>query len=259
MARPIKQGVDYFPLDCHMNDAMKLIQAEFGLVGYAVVIKLWQKIYSGKGYYTEWGRDVALVFAGNNSVGANVVQEVVRVCLKRGIFDQGMFDEYGILTSDGIQERFAEATARRTSVEIDRRYLLIPAPVNWVFDNNNPINVDNNSVNVDNNTQRKEKKSKVNSFSHSNARTRENDVVENSVENSEDDRLRILGGRLGKGVVMLSDEQIGDLLDKLSLEEFNKYVAIVADCELNGKKYKKSHYQAILDMVKKDRVVKNIK
>ena len=256
MARPIKQGVDYFPLDCHMNDAMKLIQAEFGLVGYAVVIKLWQKIYSGKGYYTEWGRDVALVFAGNNSVGANVVQEVVRVCLKRGIFDQGMFDEYGILTSDGIQERFAEATARRTFVEIDRRYLLIPAPVNWVFDNNNSINVDNNSVNVDNNTQRKEKKSKVNSFSHSNARTRGNESVEKSVENSEDDRLRILGGRLGKGVVMLSDEQIGDLLDKLSLEEFNKYVAIVADCELNGKKYKKSHYQAILDMVKKDRGVK---
>ena len=160
MARPLKQGVDYFPLDCHMNDAMKLIQAEFGLVGYAVVIKLWQKIYSGKGYYTEWGRDVALVFADNNKVGVNVVQEVVRICLRRGIFDQRMFDEYGILTSDGIQERFAEATARRTFVEADRRYLLIPAPFNWVFDSNNPINVDNNMVNVDNNHTNKSKVNK---------------------------------------------------------------------------------------------------
>ena len=56
---------------------------------------------------------------------------------------------------------------------------------------------------------------------------------------------------------MLSDEQVDDLLDKLSIEEFNKYVEIVADCELNGKSYKnKSHYQAILDMVAKDRRLK---
>ena len=68
--------------------------------------------------------------------------------------------------------------------------------------------------------------------------------------------LEKLGGSLGKGVVMLSEEQMDDLLDKLSLDEFNKYVAIVADCELNGKRYKKkSHYQAILDMAAKDRKV----
>ena len=55
---------------------------------------------------------------------------------------------------------------------------------------------------------------------------------------------------------MLSEEQMDDLLDKLSLDEFNKYVAIVADCELKGKRYKtKSHYQAILDMAAKDRRV----
>lgn len=64
-------------------------------------------------------------------------------------------------------------------------------------------------------------------------------------------------GTLGKGVVMLSDEQSDDLLSRLSIDEYDKYVAIVAECELNGKKYKnKSHYQAILDMVEADRKVK---
>lgn len=73
----------------------------------------------------------------------------------------------------------------------------------------------------------------------------------------EEAKQKLLGGTLGKGVVMLSDEQIADLLDKLSIEEFNKYVEIVADCELNGKPYrKKTHYQAILDMANKDRRVK---
>ena len=73
----------------------------------------------------------------------------------------------------------------------------------------------------------------------------------------EEAKRKFLGGTLGKGVVMLSDEQLEDLLDKLSLEEFNKYVSIVADCELNGKPYtKKTHYQAILDMAYEDRKVK---
>ena len=64
-------------------------------------------------------------------------------------------------------------------------------------------------------------------------------------------------GTLGRGVVMLSDEQSDDLLSRLSIDEYDKYVSIVAECELNGKKYKnKSHYQAILDMVEADRKVK---
>ena len=67
----------------------------------------------------------------------------------------------------------------------------------------------------------------------------------------------MLGGTLGRGVVMLSDEQFEDLCDKLSFEELNKYISIVADCELNGKPYKKkTHYQAILDMAKHDRRIK---
>lgn len=67
-------------------------------------------------------------------------------------------------------------------------------------------------------------------------------------------KLRFIGGSLGKGVVMLSEDQMDDLLSKLSVEEFDKYVGIVAECELNGQRFKKkTHYQAILDMAMKDR------
>ena len=68
-------------------------------------------------------------------------------------------------------------------------------------------------------------------------------------------RRRYLGG-IGKDVVFLSDEQMSDLLDKMSIEEFDYYVGVVADSELKGHHYKKkTHYQAILDMVAKDRKV----
>ena len=69
-------------------------------------------------------------------------------------------------------------------------------------------------------------------------------------------RRRYLGG-IGKNVVFLSDEQMSDLLDKLSVEEFDYYVGVIADNELKGHHYKKkTHYQAILDMAKKDRATR---
>ncbi|MBR5593920.1 MAG: phage replisome organizer N-terminal domain-containing protein [Bacteroidaceae bacterium] len=70
--------------------------------------------------------------------------------------------------------------------------------------------------------------------------------------------LEALGGSLGQGVVMISEEQMDDLLEKLSIDEFEKYIKIVAECELKGKRYKKkSHYQAILDMAARDRRIAN--
>ena len=162
MARPQKEGIDYFPIDCQFNDKVKLIQAEFGLIGIGCLLKLWQKIYSEKGYYTEWDDDVALVFAQDCKAGANVVKEVVSACLRRGLFDRQMYDQYKILTSEGIQERYAEATDRRISQKIDGRYLLIAMPNNWVDVNNNQVNVDNNSVNGVDNTQSKLNKNKLN-------------------------------------------------------------------------------------------------
>ena len=97
------------------------------------------------------------------------------------------------------------------------------------------------------------------SFIHSNARedgSEDDEPVENST-----DRKRLcqtyMGGTLGGGVVLLSQEQFEDLCDKLSYDELNKYIGIVRDCELAGQHYKKkTHYQAILDMAKKDRRVK---
>ena len=77
-------------------------------------------------------------------------------------------------------------------------------------------------------------------------------------QHGENRKMEFMGGTLGQGVVFLSEEQQSDLLDKLSIDEFNKYVGIIAECELKGQKYKKkSHYQAILEMVAKDRGVQN--
>lgn len=86
----------------------------------------------------------------------------------------------------------------------------------------------------------KEKEEEYHSFIHSDAR--------------EEEKTKYMEGKLGEGLVLMSEEQFHDLLDKLSLDELHKYFAIIVECERNGKRYKKkSHYQAILDMAAKDR------
>ena len=162
MARPCKSGIDYFPLDVAMNDKMKLIEAEFGLVGFAVVVKLWQKIYAGRGYYCEWNEEVALLFSREVGLGGNVISEIITAMLRRGLFEKKLFEKYRILTSPGIQKRYFEATERRKGFDVKKQYLLVNADLNLINADNNPINVCNNSENVDNNPQSKVKKSKEN-------------------------------------------------------------------------------------------------
>lgn len=123
----MKNGIDYFPLDVVLDDKFDLIEAEFGMNGFAVVVKLLQKIYGGNGYFCAWNHEVALLFAKKACFQLSVQQvcKIVNACVERGIFHHGMFDTYGILTSAGIQKRYFEAASRRKSLEADSRFLLI--------------------------------------------------------------------------------------------------------------------------------------
>lgn len=161
MARPTKKGLDYFPLDVVLDIKFELIEAEFGLNGFGVVVKLLQEIYK-QGYYIEWTSEVALLFSRKVGLGGNAVSEIVKAAVRRDIFDRGLFEKYGILTSAGIQKRYIEGIKRRDKTEMEQAYLLLECTL--IPDNVyiNRINVNNNSVNVNNNTQSKVKKSKVN-------------------------------------------------------------------------------------------------
>ena len=86
---------------------------------------------------------------------------------------------------------------------------------------------------------------------------RDSDMFSTDLSTIEETKRKMLGGELGKGVVFLSNAQMDDLLDKLSIEEFDHYVGVVADCILKGRPFrKKTHYQAILDMAAADRKIK---
>ncbi len=160
MARPIKASLDYFPLDTVLDKKFEIIEARYGIKGFAVIVKLFQYIYGGEGYYCEWCEDVLLVFAKKIGVGAGGVSEILDTAIKKGIFDEEMYRKYSILTSKGIQQRYVEA--KRGGYErICQEHLLISVPITRVNTTKTGVNATKTKVNVAKSTQRKEKESKV--------------------------------------------------------------------------------------------------
>lgn len=125
-----KEGIDSFLLDCRTNDNISEIEAEFGLKGFGVIVRLWQKIYSEKGYYCEWIERSPLLFlsrwfGGNSGVTVNLINEIVDRCLENGIFNKQMYEKYSILTSTRIQKQYFDVVKRREKIDVFREYLLV--------------------------------------------------------------------------------------------------------------------------------------
>ena len=98
------------------------------------------------------------MFSRDCGVGIGVVEEVVKASLREGVFDQKLYDKYGILTSAGIQKRYAEATRKREFVNFEKAYLLIATPKNAIY---SAINDENSAINGVFSAESKEKESKV--------------------------------------------------------------------------------------------------
>jgi hypothetical protein len=170
MARPIKKGLDFFPLDVSINDNLELLEAECGLNGFAIVIKLWQKIYKNS-YYIEWKEDNALLFARKINTELTLVNSVINACFKRDLFNKTIYDKYKILTSTGIQKRYIKICneSKRKNCEIKTEFNLINSGiipeetiVNSELTEETVVNPEETPINSEFSTQSKVKESKVN-------------------------------------------------------------------------------------------------
>ena len=156
MARPTKTGMDYFSLDVNLDDSIELVEAEHGLAGFAIIIKLWQKIYS-EGYYIDWKKDNLMLFSRKINSEETLVSSVVNSCLSRGIFNSDLYEEYEVLTSKAIQKRYLTACkqTKRASVPFHKELILVSPELTSVI-------TEETSVNSGFSTQRKGKERKGN-------------------------------------------------------------------------------------------------
>ena len=110
-------------------DALTIIENEFELKGFAIFIKLLQKIGgSSEGYYIKWNDRVCSLFAAQLHVGKGLVLETVNRMISEGLFDKELYEKHHILTSDYLQNNWYDVKKR--SYEIEEAYRLIKVTQN---------------------------------------------------------------------------------------------------------------------------------
>jgi len=164
MAAPLKKGLEYFSHDVSMSvdEKIEYLESVHGIVGYAVYLKLLEKIFRN-GYYLAWDKRTEAIFSKRSSVELPMVQGVVAGCIEEGLFDKKKFVDKGVLTSSGIQRRYLKATERRKTLTFrdDINCLEVNEYINLINVRNNLVNAGNTPVNEGDNPQSKVKESKV--------------------------------------------------------------------------------------------------
>ena len=173
MARPTAKGVEYFPLNVNFINDLKVrkLLLSCGAESIAVLIYLLSTIYKDEGYFVEIHEDEIDLIALDVNVTPEFVLEVINKACEVRFFDVNLYNNFNILTSKGIQERYLKITERRKNSVVITQFNLINVYNNSINVNNNSVNVNNNSINVHDNEQSKvkeskEKKSKVKSLSN---------------------------------------------------------------------------------------------
>lgn len=125
MARPIKSGLDYFPMDVREDKKESLIFSKFGLIGKGLTIALLAEIYGEHGYYCDMSEEDKLIFAVRMKIDEEFLDEFLDLAFKIHLFDREMYDKYSILTSKSIQKIYFSAISRRKNIKYISEYLLM--------------------------------------------------------------------------------------------------------------------------------------
>jgi len=212
MGRPIKTGLDYFPLDVTLEDKVELIEAEFGLQAFAIIIKLWQKIYQN-GYFIQWDKDNVLLFSRKVNSELTYINSVINSCLIRNIFNAELFEKYSILTSSGIQKRYFNACiqAKRKNIKLIKEFCLINSEFTRV-------NSEFIEFTTEFSTQSKVKEKKVNEIKGKESKKNEKKENKNKDKKEGENKFDFLYSYISTGI----PENL-----KLDDEEQKKYASLI--------------------------------
>lgn len=174
MAGQPKRGLDFAAWDVHLFDDDErfdvLIDAQ-GWDGFGVFFWICTKAYATNGYYYEWREGTSAATIAKRMSGgikSDTVNQVVKLCLRIGLFDNGLFDRESILTNKMMQERYMYAIEKRSvrGRTINRLYWLLKAEETkaYIVIPENEHNLSENEHNLSENDTKKSKvkESKVN-------------------------------------------------------------------------------------------------
>lgn len=154
MARPPKNGLDYYPQDTDIHNDRKIrrLITEFGGNGYLVYDYIKCLCYRENGYWLQYDDgfcfDVADVLKAGTT--ENSVLEILKGCFRMSLFNSEVFKAFRIITSAGIQKRYLKIKKNGVIKEEIR-----------CFSEETAENNEETTENSDLSTQSKEKESKI--------------------------------------------------------------------------------------------------
>mgnify|MGYP000798733094 CR=1 FL=1 len=113
MARPQKEGLEYFSLDVDFfsDRKIKILKGRFGADGITYYLYLLCEIYKGHGYYLKVDEDFDYITSSELGMSPEKIGQMRKFLLERSLFDNKrfgnkLFQSDTILTFTSISRRF---------------------------------------------------------------------------------------------------------------------------------------------------------
>lgn len=165
MARPIKKGLDYFPLDVDIfqDGKVRRLRSIHGNDGIIAYIYLLCSAYASEGYYLNVDDNFIELMADDLKMSVNNIGLIMNYLLSRSLFDNTLFQSVKVLSSTGIQLRYQEAIktrALKNPVFVNKKFWLLSddETQSYIkFKLNDSYSEKNNSKSEKNNSKSEEK------------------------------------------------------------------------------------------------------
>ena len=114
MARPIKKGLDYFPVDTDIfeNIQVRKLKSCYKSLGFLAYFTSLCDVYKKEGYFLHISDDYVYDLSGRLGETEEVVRDIIDFSLKINLFNRDIYNVYCVLTSKSIQERYIQAQKR---------------------------------------------------------------------------------------------------------------------------------------------------
>ena len=146
MARPIKNGLLYFPLDTDFFQDVKIriLKGRYGSDGVMIYLYLLCEIYKN-GYYTIMNEDLILCITNDLNISEAGTRQIISFLLSRSLLceikDSTLAKSDTVLTAPSVQRRFQEAMkGLKRDVVVKAEYWLLKSDETLSFIKMRPQN-----------------------------------------------------------------------------------------------------------------------
>lgn len=124
MARPRKEGLDYFSHDTDaVNDEkIELLKSLYKNDGYAFYFIMLERIYRNANFEidvsdAETKEEMFQILSKKVGVELELFKQILNTCMKYNCFDKELYESKGIITSSGIKKRAEMVTGKRSKMQ----------------------------------------------------------------------------------------------------------------------------------------------